>query len=300
MKDNNTKQTIMTLAKIFGIIIFCFLSVNILSIIIPKLIVSVMLRNILFMIGSVVVIAIGILLFFKMHRKRGIILVYILNAVILISIPVILFLTVGTMGKIIRYINYGNNRYNCSYNRSIGGWGYSNVDEAVSRIVMKNNRGIGFKKFEEQFGSVNFEKLYSVSEGNYVWTFYRYDFGSDVTSILSMEFYKENNKYYLFGNTSLMYGENDFTSSGHSDEDTIRADIAISIFGRIKDKGIIYPAWGVSENSEIANAYINGVQVDHVEEITIGDGKTYYFWVIKDIGEIEDINEIENIAVEGI
>lgn len=184
---------------------------------------------------------------------------------------------------------HGNNLYNASFHISVGGRGYHDIDEAFHDIMEET-----YEKYE----SIDSEEIYRIDQGDYIWAFHKYSVGTDYGIIL-LELSKKSDQYYFRGITNLAY-DSSITDAKYDDVETIRADIAFNLFFGIKEKDKVYPAWGVSENSGIINASINGVNMDYVENLTGSDGKTFYFWVIENIGEIERVEDVENIPIEGI
>lgn len=231
-------------------------------------------------------------------RYRNIKLIIIIIAAMGVLLAVALYS--GLINRASNLSYQGNNTYNSFYERSFGSSGYNDIDGSVAESIIKKQYQTTFSESEDLYGPLNVEELYRVKEGNYLWTFYKYNLGTEITQMTALEFYNKNNKYYYYGSTTLAFDETSFTASKYSAAETIKADIAQSLFGRIKVKGIVYPVWGVTENIGIINASINGNQADYVREITGSDGQTYYFWLIKNIGEIENVEDIESIPIEGL
>lgn len=220
--------------------------------------------------------------------------------IVVIGISIFVILLICTLavffGKhITAYQNYhGNNLYSSLSSLSVGGRGYRDIDEAFHDIIEKD-----YEKYEK-YESFDSEEVYRIDQGDYIWIFHKYSFGT-YYGIILLELSKKSDQYYFRGITNLLYDSfSSFTDASYDDVETIRADIAHNLFFGIKEKNRVYPAWGVSENSGIIDASINGVNIDHVENLTGSDGKTFYFWIIENIGKIERVEDVENIPIEGI
>lgn len=278
-KQNNIKKN--PIVSMVGIAFFCIMLLIILGSLISKTTNSISKGNFLFVIATFLVIVVGItFICIAKKYKWFTIVVSVLDGISLILVCFILIINMLTFSQIAIY--WGNNSHASSYGKGYGGPIYSSVEEA-NAAVLEGEKGRSFKDYKE---------LYRVSEEHYVWTFYQYDKG-----LVSVELYVEDGKYYGRGTLLLVYGSDSFTYGEYSDEETIRADIASSLFYGMNEKGRICPAWGVMEDGSIEEASINDVKVDYVEALTGNDGKTYYFWVIEDIGNIEKPKDIAAISI---
>lgn len=45
---------------------------------------------------------------------------------------------------------------------------------------------------------------------------------------------------------------------------------------------------------------INGIKADFTLEVKDEEGQSYYFWVIEDIGDVKDAEDIEKMSIEGL
>lgn len=242
---------------------------------------SIKLRNGVFIITSIVIVIIGLLLFTIMNKNRKyIVVLYIISGVIFIIILGLIFANLIGADPIYNY--QGNNIYNSQYVKSIGSKGYHSIDEGVTNVI------------KEKYGEDDYEELYRVFDENYIWVFEKSDL-----KIIELEFYEEDSKYFYSGSTVLTY-DSTISTSEYSDIETIRADVAHSIFFGMKEENIIYPVWGVSEYSEIENVSINNVKIDYAEKLMDSNEREYYFWIITNIGKIENAEDIEKITISGI
>lgn len=94
--------------------------------------------------------------------------------------------------------------------------------------------------------------------------------------------------YYRSGIKGLSY---DGVGSGDSytAEETIRKDIANTMWRGVGSKEVGAPAWGVSTDEQVSSMTINAQKVDDVILIYEKDGKKYYFWIITNVGEIKPL-----------
>ena len=274
MKDINKRKHLIY--KITGILLFCILLLFFLTLVICIVDISVKLRNSLFIISALLVAIIGaILLCSKKIRKFWIL--YILSGVMLVFI-------LGFFGNILVKMNaadryQGNNMYNSVYVQPIGDSGYNSIKEGISNTI------------KMRYGEEAFKEVYCVSKENYIWSFQKIPLG-----LVCLKFYKEGNQYYFRGSTLLAYNST-INTSEYSDVETIRADAVQSLSSGIKKTDISNPVWGVSKYNNIANVTINGTKMDDVEEIVDSNGTVYYFWIIDDIGDAE---EGEELLIEGV
>lgn len=279
MKNKKLNKGLLFL--IIGIFVFCIMLLLFSILIITKTIDSIMLRNCVFIITSIVIVIIGLLFFIIMNKNRKyIVVLYILSGVIFIII--LIFIFTNLIGTDLVYNYQGNNIYNSQYVKSIGSKGYNSIDEGVTNII------------KEKYGEDEYEELYRVFDENYIWVFEKSN-----CKIIELEFYEEDSKYFYSGSTVLTY-DSTISTSEYSDIETIRADVTHSIFSGMKEENIIYPVWGVSEYSEIENVSINNVKIDFVEKLMDSNGSEYYFWIIMNIGKIENVEDIEKIKISGI
>lgn len=279
MKNKKLNKGLLFL--IIGIFVFCIMLLLFSILIIAKTIDSIVLRNCVFIITSIVISIIGLLFFIIMNKNRKyIVVLYILSGVIFIIILSFIFTDLIRTDPVYNY--QGNNIYNSQYVKSIGSRGYNSIDEGVTNII------------EEKYAQDEYKELYRVFDENYIWVFEKSN-----CKIIELEFYEEDSKYFYSGSTVLTY-DSTISTSEYSDIETIRADVAHSIFSGMKEENIIYPVWGVSEYSEMENVSINNVKIDFVEKLIDSNESEYYFWIIMNIGKIENAEDIEKIQISGI
>lgn len=262
--------------KITAVSLFCITLLFSLILIISHVDISVALRTGIFIISALLVAVIGAVLL-RSTKIRKFWILYVLSSVMLVFI-------LGNLGHILAKMNaveryQGNNMYNSFYEQSIGDSGYNSIKEGISNTI------------NMQYGEEAFKEVYCVTKENYIWSFQKITSG-----LVSLQFYKEGDQYYLLGGTLLAYNST-INTSEYSDVETIRADAVHSLFQGIKETDISNPVWGVSKYNDIANVTINGIKMDYVEEIADSNGTVYYFWIIDDIGVMEEGKEF---LIEGV
>lgn len=278
-RQSDTKDNLII--SIVGIVVFCIMLLILLGSLVSKITNSISQGDLLFQLATIFVILVGIIFIRIVKKYKWFkVVILILDG---ISFILVYFILMNNMLNFSQVATYrGNNSHVSSYNKGYGGPTYSSVEEA-NTVVLEGKEGSNFKDYKE---------LYRVSEEHYVWTFYQYDKG-----LISVELYAEDGRYYDRGTLLLVYGSDSFTYGKYSEEETIRADISNSLFYGMSEKDRTCPVWGVTENDGIGEAAINGVKADYVEALTGKDGKTYYFWVIEDIGNIKKAEDIAGISI---
>lgn len=88
------------------------------------------------------------------------------------------------------------------------------------------------------------------------------------------------------------------SSDRYTLEETIRKDIANTMWRGVGYEEVGAPTWGVSDNEQIFSMTINSEKMDNVIQIDEKSGKTYYFWIIINIGEIKTIDDVKEIKIE--
>lgn len=97
--------------------------------------------------------------------------------------------------------------------------------------------------------------------------------------------------YYYIGSMYVLYNSV-VCSDNCTTEETIKKDMAYTMWrGGIRIMTGA-PAWGVSADENILSMTINSENVDYVIQVNEIDGKKYYFWIVKNTGEIETIEDV--------
>ena len=118
----------------------------------------------------------------------------------------------------------------------------------------------------------------------------------EAEDIAEIEFFRRDDLYYRSGSKVLVYGgAGDGTD--YTVEETIKKDIANTMWRGVGNKEVSGPAWGVSCDEQIYALTVNGQKMEEVIEIDEKDGKKYYFWMISDVGEIETMEDVSGLKI---
>lgn len=177
----------------------------------------------------------------------------------------------------------GNNGYLSSYSKSIGDEGYADIESAVKDALEYRKQELGRGELEE---------IYRIQVGEKVFVYLK-----EAESVVELEFFWQDNLYYYLGSKTLIYAGMG-SSDGYTLEETIRKDIANTMWRGVGYEEVGAPTWGVSDNEQIFAMTINSEKMDNVVQIDEKSGKTYYFWIIINIGEIKTIDDVKEIKIE--
>lgn len=175
----------------------------------------------------------------------------------------------------------GNNAYAPFY--SNGGIGGGKVYDDMEGLL---NAEIESRKKTGNHSEV--EEILSIHVGEKILVYFKVD----EEYIEELSFYvQDDHSYYYIGSMYVLYNSvvcrDDCTT-----EETIKKDIAYTMWRggiRIMEGA---PAWGVSADENIFSMMINSENVDDVIQVNEIDGKKYYFWIVKNTGEIETIEDV--------
>lgn len=182
--------------------------------------------------------------------------------------------------KVSKYALYSNNTY-AAFSTNMPMWGYRSLEKAIEKTIEK-----------EKTDSSLFEEIFRLENEDRIWVFFQVE-----NEVDCYEFQIEDDKYYHVSSSVIVYRNLYLQKQGHSDKETIRADIEHSKTNIFTITAA--PVWGVTENENVENMYINSVGVDYVKEIYDADGEKYYFWLIAD-GSFKENIESDQLAIEGI
>ncbi|MBD5541355.1 MAG: hypothetical protein HDR00_09245 [Lachnospiraceae bacterium] len=244
---------------------------------------NIKLRLIIFIILFIAtVIAAVILLRSPKCAVSRIIILDILNIVIFVGL-------LGTFGRELMAINEvrnafeGNNGFVSAYSKSIGDKGYEDIGSAVEDAIESRKKTTNQNELEE---------IYRVQTGDKIFIYFK-----ESENIIEFEFFKQDDLYYSYGSKLLMYyGAG--SSDGYTVEETIRKDIANTMWRGVESNEVGAPAWGVSIDEQISSMTINSMKVDDVIQIDEKDGKKYYFWITTNTGEIETIEDVKGAVIQ--
>ena len=115
--------------------------------------------------------------------------------------------------------------------------------------------------------------------------------------IVEYDFFRQNDLYYRSGVMGLSYNGVG-ASDSYTAEETIRKDIANTMWRGVGSNEVGAPAWGVSTDENISSMTINAEPVDDVILIDEIDGKKYYFWITTNVEGIETIDDVKAAEIE--
>lgn len=261
-------------------ILFILASLMLLVGVIPGFVDSKKLQTPAFLMGVLLVIIIAFFLQAKFFRKSKFIILKIIMINILTVIMIIS--TYSLIPTPTLPTHSGHNINVCTYQNSIGGKAYKDLNDAASNI--KTEKGM--------------TELYRFDAEKYAVVFYKND-----EQIISYEFFKQDGRYYTYGSRKIIYDNADWNSAladtEYTEEETMLADIENSILNshnELLNKSGQYPAFGVLDTSRVQNVDISGQPVDTVIEIKNEQGKVWFFWFIENL----DAQEMDEVVINGL
>ena len=170
-----------------------------------------------------------------------------------------------------------------SYSKDIRSKGYEDLESAVKDIVEYRGRHLEQNETEE---------IYRVRMENKEYVYWK-----EPESIVELEFFRQDDLYYYSGSKVLTYvgvGSND----SYTITETVRKDIANTMWRGVGSEKGKAPAWGVSDDEQIFSVTINDKEVDNIIPIDKNNGKNYYFWIMLNADGIETIDDVKEIKIE--
>lgn len=178
----------------------------------------------------------------------------------------------------------GNNEFLSSYVKGIGAKGYDDIESALEDKIEYEKKTLYHNELEE---------IYRIQVEEKIFVYFK----EDEECITEFEFFKQNDLYYRFGSKALLY-DGAFSSDNYTLEETIRKDIANTMWRGVGSEEVSAPAWGVSTDENIFTMTINSENVDDVILINEKDGKKYYFWITTNVDGIETIDDVKAAEIE--
>lgn len=180
----------------------------------------------------------------------------------------------------------GNNSYAGFYTNGIGGdKGYTDLEKKLEDEI----------EYIKKTGSHNeLKEIYRVQTGEKIFIYYKVD----EEAILEIAFFKQDDLYYNLGSTYVSYhwvgNTNRFTT-----EETVRSDIANTMWRGDGNKKLNAPAWGVSVSTDeqIFSMTVNSKNLDNVIQIDENDDDKFYFWIITNIDEITTFEDVRSAEI---
>ncbi|MCM1251343.1 MAG: hypothetical protein NC321_00835 [Clostridium sp.] len=178
----------------------------------------------------------------------------------------------------------GNNEFLSSYVEGIDAKGYDDIECALEDRIEYEKKTLSHNELEE---------IYRIQVEEKIFVYFKEDEGY----ITEFEFFKQNDLYYSSGSKALLYG-GVFSSDNYTTEETIRKDIANTMWRGVGFDEVGVPAWGVSTDENIFSMTINSENVDDVIFIDEKGGKKYYFWIITNVEEIKTVDDVKVADIE--
>lgn len=188
----------------------------------------------------------------------------------------------------------GNNTYVPFYSEGINGVkGYDDLEKALEdriEYVMRT----GYTKYGRTVTyHKELEEIYRIQTEEKIFVYCKID----DEYIAEFDFVVRDDLYYCLGEMDVEY-IGLFCSDEHTAEETIRTDIAYTMWRegiRVLEGA---PAWGVSTDENIFSMTINSENVDDVILINEIDGKKYYFWITTNVDGIETIDDVKAAEIK--
>lgn len=266
--------------KVIRIMVFAIFFLMLLQIIIVECVDILKIRSILINIAYIVCFLLGAILAImpQFEVKRVTILDFLSFAMF---IGILAFLGKGLSGSTKIYNAFqGNNVYTCFYSEGDGEDGYNDIES--------------FLEDEKEIRILNeLEEIYRIQSEEKIFVYFK----NGETEIVEYDFLKQDDLYYFFGNKTLVYnwiGSN----ASYTTEETIRKDIANTMWRGVGSDEVGAPAWGVSTDERIASMTINDEPVDDVILVNEIDGKKYYFWITTNVEGIETLDDVTAAEIE--
>lgn len=178
----------------------------------------------------------------------------------------------------------GDNYFALYYGESDGESGYNDIESFFKDEIENSKRKMIDTKREEIYRT-------QVEENIFVYL----KEGGD--TIVEYTFFRQNDLFYCSGSKALLYDVM-ISSGSYTTEETIRKDVANTMWRGVGLKNVGAPAWGVSTDEQIFSLTINNEKVNDVIPIYEKNGKKYYFWITTNVGEIKTIDDVKAAKIE--
>ena len=238
-------------------------------------------RSILFILLLIAIVILAVILLkSSICTFPRLIILDFLSLAILIGLVGTFWKGVSEIGELQNSIQ-GNNGFLFSYSKDIGSKGYEDLESAVKDIVEYRGKHLEEKEMKEIYRA-------QVENKEYIYL-------KEPESVTELEFFRQDDLYYYSGSKVLTYvgvGSND----SYTITETVRKDIANTMWRGVGSEKGKAPAWGVSDDEQIFSVTINDKEVDNIIPIDKNNGKNYYFWIMLNadgIGTIDDVKEIK-------
>lgn len=274
MKNNNV-------IKVIGLSVFFIISLMFIVTVIVKFVDNMKFRNMLFIISWVVLILLSVILL-KAPKVVCWTVGSLWGIIIFIGMIVSIVSSVREPSKTVEIVTtfHGNNSFTQFYSDGIGAKGYDDINSILDEEI--ENR-----KKTRKLGDDELKEIYRMQIGEKIFVYFKED-----EEIVEYDYFQQDDLYYRSGVKSLSYNGVG-SSDSYTAEETIRKDIANTMWRGVGNKEVGAPAWGVSADENIFSMSINDEPVDDVILINELDGKKYYFWITTHIEGIETIDDVK-------
>lgn len=279
MKNNNV-------IKVIGLSVFFIISLMFIVTVIVKFVDNMKFRNMLFIISWVVLILLSVI-FLKAPKVVCWTVGSLWGIIIFIGMIVSIVSSVREPSKTVEIVTtfQGNNSFTQFYSDGIGAKGYDDINSILDEEI--ENR-----KKTRKLGDDELKEIYRMQIGEKIFVYFKED-----EEIVEYDYFQQDDLYYRSGVKSLSYNGVG-SSDSYTAEETIRKDIANTMWRGVGNKEVGAPAWGVSADENIFSMSINDEPVDDVILINELDGKKYYFWITTHIEGIETIDDVKAAEIE--
>ena len=273
--------------KVIGLSVFLVISLMFTGSIIIKFVDNMKIRNILFLLSCVVLYLLMLVLLKApkaVCRSIGVLWAIIIFIGVIVSIASLAI----EPSKALEIVNtfQGNNSFTCSYSDGIGAKGYDDINSILEDEI--ENR-----KKTRNLSDDDLEEIYRIQVGEKIFVYLK----EKEVKIVEYDFFKQNDLYYRSGVKGLSYNGVG-SSDSYTTEETIRADIANTMWRGVGSDKVGAPAWGISTDENIFSMTINSEKVDDVILINEIDGTKYYFWITTNVEDIETLDDVKAAEIE--
>ena len=273
--------------KVIGISLLLIISLMVIVSVIVKFVDNMRIRNILF---SILCIALVLSMFVLLKAPKVVrwTVGSLWGIIVFIGMIVSIVSSVGETSILLEIITtfQGNNSFTQFYSDGIGAKGYDDINSILDEEI--ENR-----KKTRNLGDGDLEEIYRIQVGEKIFVYLK----EDEEEIVEYDFFQQDDLYYRSGIKGLAY-DGVGTSDSYTAEETIRKDIANTMWRGVGSNEVGAPAWGVSTDERISSMTINAESVDDVILINEIDGKKYYFWITTNVEGIETIDDVKAAEIE--
>ena len=273
--------------KVIGLSVYLILSLMFIVSVIVKFVDNMKIRTILFIISCIVLVLLA-----GVMSKGPTVVRWLIGSLSIMIILIWLVVSVLSASKGLSMTMQiltsfqGNNGYTSFYHKGIGGKRYDNIESILEDELE-------YRKKTQYLGDDDLEEIYRIQVGEKIFVYLK----QREVEIVEYEFFRQDDLYYCSGSKGLSYNGVG-SSDSYTAEETIRKDIANTMWRGVGSDEVGAPAWGVSTDENIFSMTINSENVNDVIQISETDGKKYYFWITMNVEGIETIDDVKAAKIE--